>query len=108
MLAPFGFSSYWIVQSLLTLYGNLILFALYAAWLSVGFVELGQRSDLTGGARLGWGALLVAVPVIGPLLYYFAGGSKLSLGFKLGLVVGAPAVVLLLTTLLLITASFTL
>jgi Right handed beta helix region len=108
MLAPFGFSAYWIVQSLLTVYGDLILFALYAAWLSVGFVELGQRGDLTGRARLGWGALLVAVPVIGPLLYYFGGGSQLSRGFTLGLVVGAPAVVLLLTTLLLIIASFTL
>jgi hypothetical protein len=108
MLAPFSFSAYWIVQSLLTLYGNLILFALYATWLSVGFVELGQRRDLTGRARLGWGALLVAVPVIGPILYYFAGGSKLSGRFRLSLVVGAPALTLLLTMLLLVVASFTL
>jgi hypothetical protein len=108
MLAPFSFSAYWMIQSLLTLYGNLILFALYAVWLSVGFVELGQHSDLTSRARLGWGTVLVAVPVIGPILYYFAGGSKLSRGFKLGLVVGAPALALLLTMLLLITASFTL
>jgi hypothetical protein len=108
MLAPFSVSPYWIVQSLLTVYGNLILFALYAVWLSVGFVELGQRNDLTSRARLGWGALLVAVPVIGPILYFFAGGSKLSRGFRLGLIVGAPALALLLTVLLLVVASFTL
>ena len=108
MLAPFSFSAYWIVQSLLTLYGNLLLFALYATWLAVGFVELGQRSDLTSRARLGWGAALVAVPVIGPILYYFAGGSKLSRGFRISLTVGAPALALLLTMLLLGVASFTL
>ena len=108
MLAPVSFSAYWIVQSLLTLYGNLLLFALYATWLSVGFVELGQRSDLTSRTRLSWGALLVGVPVIGPLLYYFAGGSKLSRSFRLGLVVGAPALALLLTLLLLGVAYFTL
>lgn len=108
MLQPFGFSAYWIVQSLLTLYGNLTLFALYAAWLAIGLVELGQRGDLSGGARLGWGALLIAVPIVGPILYYFAGGSKLSRGFKLSLVAGAPAVALLLTMLLLVIASFTL
>jgi hypothetical protein len=108
MLAPFSFSAYWIVQSLLSAYGNLILFALYATWLSVGFVELGQREDLSGRARLGWGAVIVAVPVIGPILYYFAGGSKLSRGFRLGLILGVPALALLLTVLLLVVASFTL
>ncbi|HEV2458157.1 MAG TPA: hypothetical protein VGS80_07305, partial [Ktedonobacterales bacterium] len=108
MLIPFGFSAYWIIQSLLTVYGNLILFAIYAAWLSMGYLELGRRRDLTGGARLGWGALLVGVPAIGPILYYFAGGSKLSRGVKLSLLIGAPAAALLLTALLLVVANFTL
>ena len=108
MLLPLGFTAYSIVQILLSLYGNLLLFALYAAWLAVGFVELGQRGDLAGRARLGWGALLVAVPIVGPILYYFAGGSKLNRGFRLGLVVGAPVLALVLTVLLMVVASFTL
>jgi hypothetical protein len=108
MLLPLGFTAYSIVQILLSLYGNLLLFALYAAWLAVGFVELGQRGDLMGRARLSWGALLVAVPIIGPILYYFAGGSKLSKGFRLGLVVGAPVLGLVLTVLLMVVAYFTL
>jgi hypothetical protein len=108
MLLPLGFTAYSIVQILLSLYGNLVLFALYAAWLAVAFVELAQRSDLSGGKRLGWGTLVVAVPLIGPIVYYFAGGSKLSRGFRLGLVVGAPVLSLVLTVLLLVVAYYTL
>jgi hypothetical protein len=48
------------------------------------------------------------VPLVGPILYYFAGGSKLSRDFRLGLVVGAPLLTVLLTLLLLAVAHFTL
>jgi Right handed beta helix region len=108
MLLPLGFTGYTIVQVLLGLYGNWSLFALYAVWLAVAFVELGQRPDLSGGRRLGLGALVVGVPILGPILYYFAGGSKLSRGFRLALVVGAPVLCLGITILLLVVASFTL
>jgi hypothetical protein len=108
MLEPLGFTGYSIVQILLSLYGNLLLFALYAAWLAVAFVELAHRTELSGGKRLGWGALLVGVPLVGPIVYYFAGGSKLSRRFRLGLVVGAPLLCLAGTALLLVVASFTL
>jgi Phospholipase_D-nuclease N-terminal len=108
MLVPLGFTGYSIVQILLALYGNLLLFALYAAWLAVAFVELSQREDLSAGRRLGWGAVTLAVPILGPIAYYFAGGSKLSRGFRLALVVGAPLLCLVLTVLLVVIASFTL
>lgn len=108
MLQPLGFTGYSVVQILLSLYGNLLLFALYAAWLAVAFVELAQRDDLSGGKRLGWGMLVLALPILGPIIYYFAGGSKLSRGFKLALIVGAPLLCLLVTVLLMVLASFTL
>jgi len=108
MLQPLGFTGYSVVQILLSLYGNLLLFALYSAWLAVAFVELSQRKELAGGARLGWGALVLAVPILGPIIYYFAGGSRLSRGFRLALVVGAPVLCLVLTVLLMIVASVTL
>ena len=108
MLLPLGFTAYSIVQILLSLYGNLLLFALYAAWLAVAFMELSQRSDLTTGKRMGWGALVLAVPIVGPIVYYFAGGSKLSRSVRLGLVVGAPLVCLALAVALLFVAVFTL
>ncbi len=108
MFLPLGLTSYSIVQILLSLYGNLLLFALYAAWLAVAFVELAHRDDLSGGKRLGWGAVTVGIPFIGPILYYFVSGSKLSSRFRLGLVIGAPALCLLVTVLLMVVASFTL
>lgn len=108
MLAPLGFTGYSVVQILLSLYGNLLLFALYAAWLAVAFVELAHRDDLASGRRLGWGALVVGVPILGPIVYYFAGGSKLSQRFRLGLVVGAPVLCLVITAILMVIANFTL
>lgn len=108
MFQPLGFAGYSIVQILLSFYGNALFFALYAAWLAVAFVELGQRQDLAGGRKLGWGALVLAVPVIGPIVYYFAGGSKLSTRFKLALIIGAPVLLLVVTVLLLVLASYTL
>jgi hypothetical protein len=108
MLLPVGFTSYSIVQVLLSLYGNLLLFALYSAWLAVAFVELGQRTDLSAGRKLGWGAVALGVPLLGPILYYLVGGSKLSGRFRLALVVGAPLFCLLATILLMVVAYYTL
>jgi hypothetical protein len=108
MLAPLGFTAYSIVQILLSLYGNLLLFALYAAWLAVAFVELAGRGDFSDRQRFGWGALVLAVPIVGPIVYYFASGSKISRTVRLALVVGAPLLCLVLTALLMVVASFTL
>jgi hypothetical protein len=90
MLQPLGFTAYTILQILLALFGNFLFFTLYAAWVAIALWEIAHRDDLFGGARLGWGALVLAVPILGPIVYYFAGKSKLTRGFRLGLVVGAP------------------
>src|SRR6185437_8347271 len=108
MFQPLGFTGYSIVQILHSFYGNALFFALYAAWIAVAFVELGQRQELSAGKKLGWGALVLVVPVIGPFVYYFASGSKLSTRFKLALLIGAPVLLLLVTVLLMVLASYTL
>jgi hypothetical protein len=108
MFLPFGFTSYSIVQLLLSFYGDALLFALYGVWLAVAFVELAHREDLSGGRRLVWGAVTLGVPIFGPILYYFLSGSKLTTRFRLALVFGAPALLLAVTALLLVVASYTL
>ncbi len=108
MLQPLGFTPYTILQVLLALYGNLALFALYAVWLALALWELGHREDLSLARRLGLGALVVGVPIAGPIAYFFIGGSRLSRGFRLGLVIGAPLLCLVLTAILLVIANYTL
>jgi hypothetical protein len=108
MFQPLGATSYSVVQILLSLYGNALFFALYAAWLAVAFMEIAHREDLSGGKRLGWGVVTLGVPIAGPLLYYFVSGSKLSGRFRLALVLGAPALLLVVTILLMVVASYTL
>ena len=108
MLAPLGFTGYTIVQILLGFYGNWSLFAIYAVWLAIALYELSQRKDESAIRRLGWGTLVVGVPIIGAIIYYFAGGSRLGRGFRLALVIGAPLLCLAITIVLMVVASNTL
>ena len=108
MFLPFGFTGFSIVQLLLSFFGDMLLFALYAAWLAIAFGEIAHREDLSGGARLGWGIVTLVVPFLGPIAYYFFSGSKLSARFRVALIFGAPVLLLLVTVLLLVVANFTL
>ena len=107
MFQPLGFTTYTVVQVLLALYGNLLIFALYAAWLAVAFWELSQREDIPAGRKLGWGAAVLVIPILGPLAY-FVTGSKLTRGFRLALLLGAPLLCLVITVVLMIVAQSTL
>lgn len=107
MFQPLGFTTYTVLQLLLALYGNLLIFALYAAWLAIAFWELSQRSDLSSGGKLGWGAAVLAIPILGPLAYYVT-GSKLTRGFRLALLIGAPVLCIVITVVLMIVAQSTL
>ena len=79
--------------------------ALYAVWLSVATWDLVRRSDLKGGARIGWMAIVYLIPVLGPLAYYLLGRSEISRSARLALVIGAPLVYLGLSVLLLLLVS---
>lgn len=107
MFQPLGFTTYTILQLLLAFYGNLLIFALYAVWLAVAFWELSQRSDIPSNSRLGWGAAVLVIPIIGPVAYYIA-GSKLTRGFRLALLLGAPLLCIVITVILMIIAQATL
>jgi hypothetical protein len=102
MLQPLGFTAYTILQILLALFGNFLFFTLYAAWVAIALWEVAHRDDLSSRARLGWGALVIAVPIIGPIVYYFMGKSQLTRDVRLGLVVGAPLLLIVVTVALLV------
>jgi plastocyanin len=79
--------------------------ALYAVWLSVATWDLVRRSDIKGGARIGWMAIVYLVPVLGPLVYYLFGRSQIPRGTRLALSIGAPLVYLGISVLLLLFVS---
>ena len=79
--------------------------ALYGAWLSVATWDIVRRSEMKGGARIGWLALVYLVPVLGPLAYYLFGKSEIPRSTRYALAIGAPVVYLLISVLLLLTIS---
>lgn len=100
---PTGGSS--VFQFLLGLYAELLPVAIYAAWLSLGFWDLARNERLSNAARLIWMVVLVVIPILGPVAYYFFGRSGLSRSFRVMFVIGAPLLYLAVTGLLVWIAS---
>jgi len=79
--------------------------ALYGAWISVATWDIVRRTELKGGLRLGWLAIVYLIPVLGPLAYYLLGKSEIPRLTRFALVIGAPIVYLIISVLLLLTIS---
>ena len=94
-----------ILESILGFYMYLLPLSLYAVWLSVATWDLVRRSDLKGGTRIGWMAIIYLIPILGPLAYYLFGKSEIQRSTRLALVIGAPIVYVLIAVVLLFTIS---
>jgi len=79
--------------------------ALYGVWLSVATWDLVRRSDIKGGTRIIWMAVVYLVPVLGPLAYYLFGKSEIPRSARFALAIGAPLVYLGISVLLLLFIS---
>jgi hypothetical protein len=79
--------------------------ALYGVWLSVATWDLVRRSDIKGGTRIIWIAIVYLVPVLGPLAYYLFGKSEIPRSARFALAIGAPLVYLSISVLLLLFIS---
>ena len=79
--------------------------ALYGVWLSVATWDLVRRSDIKGGTRIIWMAVVYLVPVLGPLAYYLFGKSQIPRSARFALAIGAPLVYLGISVLLLLFIS---
>ena len=82
-----------IASVLLGLYAYVLPLALYAAWISIAMWDLIRR-DLSDGRRIGWMALVLVVPLVGPIAYFAFGGSAISRNVRLFLVLGGMAIYL--------------
>ena len=94
-----------VLESILGFYMYLLPLSLYAVWLSVATWDLVRRSDLKGGTRIGWMAIIYLIPILGPLAYYLFGRSEIQRSTRLALVIGVPVVYVLIAVVLLLTIS---
>lgn len=79
---------------LMTMYGYFLPIMLYAAWSTLGFVDLGRRS-VSSGTAIGWIAVIVLVPFFGALAYHLVGGSTIPTSLKRVVVGGGLACIVL-------------
>lgn len=76
------------------LYGYVFPLALYASWIAIALWDLIRREELTDRRRIGWMALVLVVPVVGPAAYFLGGGSRISSAVRWFLIVGGLAIYL--------------
>jgi len=77
--------------TVLGLYGYILPFVLYAAWVAISLWDLVRREDVTERRRYAWMTITLLVPFMGPPIYLVAGGSSIKRGTRLFLVFGAMA-----------------
>ncbi len=90
---------------LLGFYSYLLPIALYAAWVGIALWDLARRDDMKSGARYGWMAAVVGIPILGAIAYYILGKSSLTRGFRWMMVGGSLAIWLVATGVLMWASS---
>jgi len=89
-------------EIILGFYFYLLPIALYAAWFGVGTWDLIRRTDLKGGVRIGWLAVIYLIPVLGPLAYFLFGKSEIQRSTRWVLALGAPLAYVMIAVVLLL------
>lgn len=72
----------------LGLYAYALPLVLYTSWVSISLWDVARREMMGGAGRLAWAAVVILVPIIGPVLYLLASRSAIPLGLRVFLVFG--------------------
>jgi hypothetical protein len=86
MGVPLIATSWW--SLLLGLYGYILPFVLYSAWVAIAIWDLIRRDTESVSNRAVWMAVVILVPFLGPLLYFGFGGSPIPAQLRLVLTAG--------------------
>jgi hypothetical protein len=65
------------LQVIFGLYGYLLPFALFAAWIALALWDLARRDDLSHGATIAWVAVVLVIPFLGVIAYHVLGRPKI-------------------------------
>jgi len=87
------------LTTVLGLYGYVFPLVLYAAWVAIALWDLVRREEVSDRRRIAWMAVVLIVPVLGPLAYFVAGGSDISRAVRWFLVLGGLVIYLGIATL---------
>jgi plastocyanin len=64
-------------QVIFGLYGYLLPFALFAAWIALALWDLARRDDLGRGATIAWVVVVLVVPFLGVIAYHALGRPRI-------------------------------
>ena len=93
------------LTTILGLYGYVFPLVLYAAWIAIALWDLVRRDELSDRRRIGWMAVVLVVPVLGPVAYFVAGGSGISRAVRWFLVLGGIVIYLGIAALAIVAES---
>ncbi len=88
-------TSWW--SLLIGLYGYVLPGFLYAAWLTIALWDLIRQESAPISFRARWMAIVILVPLFGPILYFAFGHSPIPRQLRLMLVVGGAVACVLIT-----------
>jgi plastocyanin len=89
---PVGRTNGW--SLLYGLFGSLVPMALVATWAALVLIDIARREDLSTGATAGWVVASLAIPFVGPVVYFVAGGSALPRWARVAVTAGGLGTVL--------------
>jgi hypothetical protein len=90
-------TSWW--SLILGLYAYVLPGFLYAAWLTIALWDLIRQESVPVSFRARWMAVVILVPLLGPILYYVWGRSPIPKQLRLMLVAGGALVYALIAVL---------
>ncbi len=84
---------------LLATYAYLLPLILYVAWVSIAMWDTIRQESMPNRRRIGWMAIVLLVPFVGPILYYAIGRSPIPRSVRVMLVAGAMGIYVLFAAL---------
>jgi Phospholipase_D-nuclease N-terminal len=84
---------------LLATYAYLLPLILYVTWVSIALWDLIRQDQVPNRHRIGWMAVVLLVPLLGPILYFAIGRSPIARALRTMLVAGGLAIYIVIAAL---------
>jgi plastocyanin len=102
-ISVFAAPTWW--SLLLATYAYLLPLILYVAWVSIAIWDLIRQEEKPNGRRIGWMALVLLVPLLGPILYFILGRSPIPRSLRTMLVAGGLSIYILIAVVAIVIGS---